>query len=360
MRSKLIGVAVATALSAALWVGSGTATAQIGISVNIAPPELPVYEQPEIPAPGYIWTPGYWAWADDGSGYYWVPGTWVEAPESGYLWTPGYWGWDSGAYLWHGGYWGPTIGFYGGVNYGFGYFGHGYDGGYWDHGQFRYNTAYNHFGGGVHISNVYNRTVVNNITVNHVSFNGGNGGIQARADAREIEAEHAHHLEPVSAQVHQREVAHSNPDLRLSANHGHPAIAATSRPGEFNGRGVIAAHGAPAITHAPAATGRGPDVSGRGPEVTGRGPEVTHAPAVAPHVNRPPDQHVPNNVPRPDVQHEVPHTTEVPHNEAPRNEIQRAPTPPPAQQHEQRPPPQQHEEHPAPREPEKREEPHEK
>src|SRR5258707_1094168 len=65
-------------------------TAQI-ISITIAPPELPVYEQPEIPAPGYIWTPGYWAYGPDG--YFWVPGTWVEPPAVGLLWTPGYWGW---------------------------------------------------------------------------------------------------------------------------------------------------------------------------------------------------------------------------------------------------------------------------
>ena len=53
--------------------------AQIGVSVNIAPPELPVYEQPICPGDGYIWTPGYWAW--DGE-YYWVPGTWVMAPRA--------------------------------------------------------------------------------------------------------------------------------------------------------------------------------------------------------------------------------------------------------------------------------------
>jgi WXXGXW repeat (2 copies) len=47
--------------------------------------------QPEIPAPGYIWTPGYWAYGTDG--YYWVPGTWVQPPAVGLLWTPGYWGW---------------------------------------------------------------------------------------------------------------------------------------------------------------------------------------------------------------------------------------------------------------------------
>ena len=53
--------------------------AQVGVSVRIAPPELPVYEQPICPGDGYIWTPGYWAWDGD---YYWVPGTWVMAPRS--------------------------------------------------------------------------------------------------------------------------------------------------------------------------------------------------------------------------------------------------------------------------------------
>src|SRR5881396_1615648 len=100
----------------------------VGISVRIGPPVLPVYVQPICPGDGYIWTPGYWAYGPDG--YFWVPGTWVAAPEPGLLWTPGYWGWNGGAYLWHAGYWGPHIGFYGGVNYGYGYFGEGYEGGY--------------------------------------------------------------------------------------------------------------------------------------------------------------------------------------------------------------------------------------
>ncbi len=54
----------------------------VGISVAVAPPALPVYTQPAGPGPGYMWTPGYWAWNDD-AGYYWVPGTWVGAPTSG-------------------------------------------------------------------------------------------------------------------------------------------------------------------------------------------------------------------------------------------------------------------------------------
>ena len=70
----------------------------IGVSITIAPPELPVYEQPPLPAPGYMWTPGYWSYGPDG--YFWVPGTWVEPPSVGVLWTPGYWGWRDGAYAW--------------------------------------------------------------------------------------------------------------------------------------------------------------------------------------------------------------------------------------------------------------------
>jgi hypothetical protein len=73
----------------------------VGVSITVAPPELPIYDQPICPGPNYLWTPGYWAWGP--GGYYWVPGTWVIAPAVGLLWTPGYWGWGSGAYLWHAG-----------------------------------------------------------------------------------------------------------------------------------------------------------------------------------------------------------------------------------------------------------------
>ena len=221
------------------------ASAQIVLSISLEPPELPVYDQPPIPEPGYIWTPGYWAYGPDG--YFWVPGTWVEPPEVGYLWTPGYWGWSGGTYLWHGGYWGPHIGFYGGVNYGYGYGGTGYEGGYWDHGHFSYNSTVNNFGG-THITNVYNKTViVNNVT--HVSYNGGSGGTNARPTPTELAAVHERHLSETPAQHTHIHAAASNHALLASVNHGHPAIAATSRPGAFSGRNVVPAHGA----HAPAA-----------------------------------------------------------------------------------------------------------
>ena len=76
--------------------------AQVYVSITTAPPPLPVYVQPVIPGPDYMWVPGYWAWGS--FGYYWVPGTWVLPPAVGLLWTPGYWGNSDGGYAWNAGY----------------------------------------------------------------------------------------------------------------------------------------------------------------------------------------------------------------------------------------------------------------
>lgn len=203
--------------------------AQVSVSVTIAPPVLPIYEQPEPPAPGYIWTPGYWDYGPDG--YFWVPGTWIEPPEPGLLWTPGYWGWSDGVFLWNAGYWGPHIGFYGGVNYGFGYTGHGYQGGYWQNNQFFYNQAVTKVNVTM-VHNVYSTTVVNNVTTNNVSFNGGPGGVKSQPTAEEQVAAHEAHRGPTSSQIQQRQSASANRELLASVNHGKPTIAATSRPGE--------------------------------------------------------------------------------------------------------------------------------
>jgi WXXGXW repeat (2 copies) len=204
----------------------------VSVSVDIAPPELPVYDQPPIPGDGYLWTPGYWAWSDDTQDYYWVPGTWVEAPQPDYLWTPGYWAFGDGVYLWHAGYWGPTVGFYGGVNYGFGYGGRGYEGGYWQGGHLFYNRAVVNVGS-VHITNVYNKTVVNNVTT-RVSFNGGNGGVRAQATPGELAAARDRHIDATPVQRQHEQTARSNPQLRAATNHGSPPIAATPRAGNFS------------------------------------------------------------------------------------------------------------------------------
>jgi hypothetical protein len=210
------------------------AHAGIFISVGIAPPALPVYVQPQLPAPGYIWTPGYWAYGD--AGYYWVPGVWVEPPTVGLLWTPGYWGFEGGAYGWHGGYWGPHVGYYGGVNYGFGYGGVGFFGGEWRGGAFAYNRAVANFGG-VHVTNVYeDRTVIERntiVNVNHVSFNGG-AGIQARASAQEMQAANEHHIEPTANQMQHQTFASRDRAQLASVNNGRPAMAAASNVNAYH------------------------------------------------------------------------------------------------------------------------------
>ncbi|MGA8872485.1 MAG: YXWGXW repeat-containing protein [Candidatus Acidiferrales bacterium] len=216
----------------------------VGISVGFAPPAIPVYTQPVCPGEGYIWTPGYWAWDSDFDDYYWVPGTWVEPPEVGFLWTPGYWAWDGSAFVFYDGYWGPQVGFYGDVDYGFGYFGDGYVGGRWDHDHFYYNRAVSNVNVTI-VHNVYNERI-RNVRVDRVSYNGGRGGITARPTAQQQDFARQRHIAPVAAQSRQMQAARGNRDLRASVNHGKPPIAATARPGEFKGKVVKAeAAGAP-------------------------------------------------------------------------------------------------------------------
>ncbi len=209
---------------------------QIGISVGFGPPLLPIYEQPICPADGYLWMPGYWAY-DYAGGYYWVPGTWVIAPQVGYLWTPGYWGWGGNAYYFHEGYWGPTVGYYGGINYGYGYGGVGYEGGRWERDHFVYNTYVNHVNPDI-IHNTYN-TKVTNVSENHVSYNGGSGGVEARPTPQQESYANEQHVGPVAAQTQHIQEARNNPELRASANQGKPPIAATAKPADFK-TGVVA------------------------------------------------------------------------------------------------------------------------
>jgi len=216
----------------------------VGIAVRIAPPVLPVYEQPLCPGEGYIWTPGYWAYGDDD--YYWVPGTWVMAPRVGVLWTPGYWGWGDGGYFWHGGYWGPHVGFYGGVNYGFGYVGVGYLGGRWEGGHFAYNRTVNNVNVTV-IHNSYNTRITNNYNNStRVSYNGGNGGVRAQETAQERQAAREQHIQATSVQAQHEHAARSDRSQFASVNHGQPNIAATPKPAAFHDRGVVHANAAAA------------------------------------------------------------------------------------------------------------------
>src|ERR1041385_4190707 len=200
-----------------------TSFAQVEFSVGWAPPPLPVYAQPACPVAGYIWTPGYWGWDNYYYDYYWVPGAWVPPPRVGLLWTPGWWGWRGGAYVFNQGYWGPTVGFYGGINYGYGYTGNGYWGGRWSGNTFQYNTAVTR-GTKTVINNTYvNNSFARNVNANRTSFNGGNNGIKAEPNADQRNAmANANKLGPTSQQLSRQQAASKDQNLRASANKGKP------------------------------------------------------------------------------------------------------------------------------------------
>ncbi len=210
------------------------AHAGVFISVGFAPPILPVYVQPVCPEPGYMWTPGYWGYGPDG--YYWVPGAWVPAPYEGALWTPPYWGYEGAVFVFHSGYWGPHVGYYGGVNYGFGYMGIGFVGGAWRGHEFAYNRAVMRVGEGPRWGRdrVYeDRTVVERNTVvrdSHISYSGGPHGINHPPTAEERGYMHEQHMAPTQVQQAHIQAARSDHSSYFNANHGQPQHAAVQRP----------------------------------------------------------------------------------------------------------------------------------
>src|SRR6202000_782999 len=208
------------------------ASADVSVSVNIGPAALPDYPQPVVPGPGYIWTPGYWAYGPEG--YYWVPGTWVLPPQPGVLWTPGFWAFALGVYTWHPGYWGPHVGYYGGVNYGYGYTGHGYEGGYWRGRDFYYNKTVNNINE-TNIHNPYGKEVVNEPRGGETrpSFSGGKGGVAGRATPDEQGFEREQHNQPTNDQAQHEQAAHGRPDQRFAPGNEKPAVAPTQRPEAF-------------------------------------------------------------------------------------------------------------------------------
>jgi hypothetical protein len=207
--------ALAIAIPALVVMVPTTAHAQFSLGLDIrigyAPPPMPVYEQPPLPGPDYIWVPGHWAWSDDDDDYFWAPGYWELPPEPGLLWTPAWWGWDNGAFRFHGGYWGHEVGWYGGIDYGYGYHGHGWEGGRWENGHLAYNRA------AVNITNVrvtnvyYQQTSVTNHNGPRTSYAGGNGGVHAQPTPQELRATQAPHIAPTPAQQQRVQQAAANP-----------------------------------------------------------------------------------------------------------------------------------------------------
>ncbi|HTU82381.1 MAG TPA: YXWGXW repeat-containing protein, partial [Candidatus Acidoferrales bacterium] len=206
---------------------SASAQLFVGFNIGTPPPPLPYYSQPALSVPGQMWQPGYWGWGP--AGYYWVPGTWVTPPSTGTYWTPGYWGYNNGGYAWNNGYWGPSVGYYGGINYGFGYPGTGYVGGMWNNGAFAYNTAVTNVNQRV-VRNVYvNRTVVVRHVVNRYSYNGP-GGVIARPTAAQLAYARERHIAATRLQVEHARIASEDRSLYASVNRGRPPVTAVARP----------------------------------------------------------------------------------------------------------------------------------
>ena len=225
-------LAVTALVAATCCLMPAVASADVFLSVRIGPPALPVYTQPPCPQPNYLWTPGYWAYGP--MGYYWVPGVWIAPPQVGLLWTPGYWGFGGGIFAWHAGYWGSHVGFYGGVDYGFGYRGSGFVGGGWSGGAFRYNTAVVNVNTTV-VRNVYvDRTVINNTSIvnNRASFS-GQGGVVAQPTSQERAFEHEQHFQPTTNQISHEQNAGQDRSQFASFNHGRPTVASMDT---INGR----------------------------------------------------------------------------------------------------------------------------
>lgn len=257
--------------------------AGVFISVGFAPPVLPVYVQPPCPDPGLMWTPGYWAYGPEG--YYWVPGAWVPAPYEGALWTPPYWGWNNGLYVFHAGYWGRHVGYYGGVNYGYGYMGVGFVGGMWRGRDFVYNTAVMRVDNR-RIRNVYvDRTIVQRNTIRNdrrIAFSGGPGGIRHDVGPNERFAERDQHMDATQFQRSHESSAMSQRGSYYRNNGGRPSNPAVSRPmgNEMQNRGG-GNYNAPQQRQSPQQFNRGEQRGGQpqqhaAPQQMNRGPEMQH------------------------------------------------------------------------------------
>ena len=351
IRSSVLALMLSAA-PAAIFVMPAQAQVSVDISVDVAPPPLPYYEQPAIPADGYLWVPGYWAWDPVAVDYYWVPGTWVEPPQRELLWTPAYWGWNEGRYAFYPGYWGREVGFYGGIDYGYGYTGDGYRGGRWNNGAFFYNRTVNNVEN-IHITNIYNETVIERNTSTRVSFNGGNGGIAVRPTPQQETFARERHVEATPVQRQQVETASKDRSLFSKQNHGEPAIAATPRAGVFQGAGVVRGSRTPIAarpSNEPPPNGAArpgterPGTERPGEEPNGEAPKPGERPAAAeaPRTTEPRpgdiNREAPKETPKQAPKAEEPARTEPPRAGPPRAEPPRA-EPPRVEEPQRQPPP---------------------
>ena len=177
MRQTSNSLLLASACALALGLGAialpDYAMAQISVSITLAPPALPVYEQPVLVEEGGIWAPGYWAYNQDG--YFWVPGHLGAATRSRAALDTRVLGMGQRRLRLERRLLGRNGWILRRHRLRFRLFRTRLSGGHWQGQQFYYNTAVSHVNV-TNIHNTYTQRIVNNITVNRVSFNGGTGG----------------------------------------------------------------------------------------------------------------------------------------------------------------------------------------
>lgn len=255
-RFAQISIAAAALLGAAavsLPPAPAAAHGYVAFHVGYAPPPLLAYDQPPCPGYGFIWTPGYWGWDDYNHRYYWVQGAWVRPPRVGYLWTPGYWAWDGSEYVFYDGYWGPTVGFYGGINYGFGYTGWGYEGGYWRDRTFYYNSRVNNLRG-FDRRYIYDREVHEDHRFGRTSYAGGRGGVTGYPNRQQFGAFNQPRLGATQQQQHQWSQQNGGRGWNQNVN---PGQQGQNPGGHYGYRQGAPTGGSPAVTASGARYGQG-------------------------------------------------------------------------------------------------------
>lgn len=86
LKPALLAALLASSLSA---LAPSSASAQVGFTVNVAPPPVRYQVEP-APRRGYVWVLGYWNWSAERGRHNWVPATWVrERP--GYYYNQPQW-----------------------------------------------------------------------------------------------------------------------------------------------------------------------------------------------------------------------------------------------------------------------------
>jgi len=95
-------LAAAAAVSLAAFALPSTA-AQVGVSINVAPPAQRYEAVPE-PRRGYDWRPGYWNWNRANRHHNWVAGSWARS-RHGYHYSQPRWVERDGRWEQHRGAW---------------------------------------------------------------------------------------------------------------------------------------------------------------------------------------------------------------------------------------------------------------